>query len=188
MWAIDEVKKDHKAIAIMLRVVDTVVADVATGAEVPISDLRRIFEFFEVFMNKYHRSLEEQMLKPGSSDPGDTQVAALASGLVTEHAHEQNILCTVERALANWRPEEPSTTSQLLSSLRDYVAFTRNHIQKEDEEVFPLLEKYFTPTADEYLQTCYGAITRDALPNGTAEQIAGTLAELSRKYLNEEQA
>jgi len=80
MQATDELKKEHHAIELMLKILKAVSAKLEQGEQILADHLNGIMAFLTVFVDKCHHGKEEEFLFPALEAAGGLSLAEIREG------------------------------------------------------------------------------------------------------------
>ena len=105
--------------------------------------LRAMIHYIDAYPEKLHHPNEELYLfKPL------VVRAPYASKLVEElraqHGRGESLIRELERAVIAFEVDWPEGAPQFASAVNDYADFHWSHMRKEEQELLPLCERYFT--------------------------------------------
>jgi hemerythrin-like domain-containing protein len=133
--AIDDLKHEHEAILSALKILDTINDGIAGGAKPDRNDLSNFIGFLKEFADKCHHGKEEGMLFPALVASGMSEHGAVIAGMLAEHAQGRDYIKQMGLAIAV-RPDYVT----FAYAGRGYSSLLKNHIQKENNVLFPMAE------------------------------------------------
>jgi hemerythrin-like domain-containing protein len=127
----------------ILRQVMDVVGDMANRGELEKHKglMPEVSDFFIKFMDEYHHGKEEKFVFP-MADNGPERVRAMIPDLIVDHRKARSFADAIVSDVSNWNVEP------LTQNCIDLVAHMREHIQEEENFVFPALEEIMDPDRD----------------------------------------
>jgi hemerythrin-like domain-containing protein len=137
----DYLMQDHKIILRSLNVLQSM-ATTPNSEEIDQNDVAALLRFLRIFADEHHHGKEEGVLFPELMRSSEAQGGPLRH-LLFEHNQERSLVEGLEEALrTNKRVEFFVLADRVTSRIR-------NHIQKEDGILFPILEALITDTQDD---------------------------------------
>ena len=141
MKCTDLLRQDHKIILRSLNVLQSM-AEGVNGERIDQEDATTLLRFLRTFADDYHHLKEEGALFPEVMRTSEAQGGPLRH-LLFEHNQERSLVEGLEDALHTGKS---SNFVVFANRLTDRV---RNHIQKEDGILFPILEVLISDSLDE---------------------------------------
>src|SRR3972149_5499350 len=133
--AIDDLKHEHEAILSALKILDKIRTDIGKGSTPPKIDLSNFIGFLKEFADKCHHGKEEGMLFPALVAAGIPQHAGPIAVMLAEHLQGRDYIREMDLAIAS----EPDYVTFAYAA-RNYSGLLQNHIQKENNVLFPMAE------------------------------------------------
>jgi len=157
MSAVDVLLAEHRMIARMVSVIETVAARLDAGDEVPARVLVDVMDFSEHFTSNCHHAKEEHHLFPilakHGMGPDSSPIAAFREQHEANHAY----LREMHLALTRVRASDPDGPRSFAASARDYARLLREHMRIEDH-YFQDVAAILSPEEEETLQGRMAAI------------------------------
>ena len=130
--------------AVILRVVDYLPAlsqQVREGQPLPELQIPRFVEFFRNYADRFHHAKEEELLFPFMEAHDVPHQGCPISALLHEHASSRNCVAKLENFTEIGEPLTPEQTDEFVHLLDQMHKLYHDHIWKEDEMVFPMLDR-----------------------------------------------
>jgi hemerythrin-like domain-containing protein len=141
MKAIDILMAEHRTIERVLDALEIAADNVARGTAVRPGFFLDAAEFIAGYADGCHHHKEEDVLFGALGGP-ETQGAV--EMMLDEHREARRLTQGMRDAARRLATGDDTARASLVSTARQYVALLRDHIEKEDEMLFPM--------ADELLQ------------------------------------
>lgn len=145
--ATQNLENDHVQI---LRLVD-VMERITTSAVPNIEHLELIVEVIREFADGLHHAKEEQLLFPLMVEKGFSNQAGPVAVMLQDHAEGRNFVKGIAENILFYKGGETSALQAIFSNMRGYADLLRNHIGKENNVLFRMADKAFTPAEQESL-------------------------------------
>lgn len=158
----------------MLYITEAACQKLENKQEVKIEDLEQLAAFLELFIYSIHHQKESSLI----SD----RTPKLQSHL-DEHDEERVLFDDFMSNIKGYK--DNSNDEDLINSARNYVSFTNNHINKEEESVYPEINKTLT-SEDDNLMNGFEQLENESISEEQAEKYQKLLAYLAESYLGEE--
>lgn len=183
MKAVEQLKKEHNAVKLTLRVLDKICKQLEAGDEINTGDLESLLDFFKVFVDKCHHAKEENMLfvaLEGSDDPshGDR-----IGALIKDHATGRNYIRELSRAVAEYKVGNVAAGTEILHYAKNYITLLIQHIDVEDNVLYPLADERLSPLKQEELAKDFDRLETEEIGVGRHEEFHRMIERLRDTYL-----
>ncbi|MGI8913117.1 MAG: hemerythrin domain-containing protein, partial [Chloroflexota bacterium] len=146
----------------------------AGGSPVPADIFADIQEFFTIFVDRCHTSKEEVEVFSRLDADRD---AAVVSSLELEHRSGRDLAAAYGDAVRAYVPGNVASAVRLAAAARQYGSLLRKHIEHENRELFPVMERTLTAD-DEQLVKAFDRIEEEQIGAGTHERLHGMIDTL----------
>ncbi len=146
------------------------------GAMPDANDVESLLNFFRRFGDEHHQGKEETVLFPAlrNTDVGKTN--GPLRQMMFEHDQERSLIEGLENALHTKHPDDFAYYSRRLADVLS------NHIYKEDNILFDLVEKTITREDDGRLELDMEKVDRSMAP-GLHDELVRDVTRLEWKYI-----
>jgi hemerythrin-like domain-containing protein len=141
------------------------------------SDVDRLLHFFHRFADSHHQGKEEAVLFPALRDKDRSKAGGPLHQMMFEHEQERSLVNGLEDAL---RTRKHADFAYYGSRLAQILC---NHIYKEDNILFDLVEKSITKDMDTKLVIEMASFDRDLRNGGMYQSMVEIVNDLEWKYL-----
>jgi hemerythrin-like domain-containing protein len=179
-----ELKTEHEAIKWMLRIMERVCARLESGQPVDAGQLERIVEFIQVFADRCHHAKEEDWLFVAMEKAGIPRQSGPIGVMLAEHAMGRNYVKAMSQAIAAYKAGDRPAASKIAENARGYIALLAQHIDKEDNILYPMADRALTETTQQELSEAFKEVERERIGAGRHEAFHELLRELDRVYLS----
>src|SRR5262249_23736516 len=164
----DLLRQDHK---IILRSVDILqrMVEAENTERVDYNDVATLLRFLRIFADEHHHMKEESVLFPELMRISQAEAGPLRH-LLFEHSQERSLVEELEDALRRTK------TAEFVVSANRLIERVRNHIQKEDGILFPILDVVIPSGLDEKVRAEFEKFQLDF-------SLLDDLRRLESKYL-----
>ena len=145
MKCTDHLTQDHRIILRSLDVLQCMAAE-ENSERIDANDVEILLRFLRAFADDYHHIKEESVLFPELMRTSEPQGGPLRH-LLFEHDQERSLVEGLEDALRCKKSIEFVLFANRLTSR------IRNHIEKEDGILFPIIEALISKDQDEKIRT-----------------------------------
>lgn len=175
MRSVDILREEHDAVLYVLTQLDQAVSAAERGAPVPKDIFTDVQEFFSVFVDKCHHGKEETaVFNQLESANGNGRVTG---ALTNEHDTGRKLSAAYANAAGAYTPGDIQSATRLAKASRDYATLLRDHIEEENRELFPLMERALA-TQDSQISTEFDRIELEEIGEGTHERLHGMIDSL----------
>ena len=161
-----DLREEHEVILQALAVLERVADRLAAGRPVSDSTVTGLVQFLQTFADRCHHGKEEDQLFPAMRAKG---AGGPLSVFLEEHEEGRRYLRTLATGVS---PAERATAA------RRYVAMLHDHIERENEVLFPMADELFTAEEHGALARAYEDVERRVVGTGGHERLLTTLAGL----------
>ena len=183
MTPTDELKEEHQGILLMLKILDKVCVKLESKEKVDPRHLERIVEFFRVFADKCHHGKEEDLLFPEMEKSGIPKERGPIGVMLMEHDQGRAFVRGMGEAAASYKKGESTAPAEFAKNARDYIALLTQHINKEDNILFPMGDRAISMEKQEELVKSFETLERTKIGAGTHEEFHQLLHHLQEVYL-----
>lgn len=176
--AIDDLKHEHDAIQVALKILESLEQRTATGQPVDTSDLAAFLGFLQEFADKCHHGKEEGILFPALVSAGLPQKSGPVEVLLDDHVQGRDWIARMASSLTPALDPE-----RFAQAARGYRELLQAHIRKENEVLFPMAEQMLSPEQLDSLFERFEAHEEQVIGAGRHEQLHGLLKALRAKYV-----
>jgi hemerythrin-like domain-containing protein len=181
--AIEQLMKEHEAIQRMLNIVEKVCANLTSGERVDPEHLKQILEFFRIFADECHHGKEEHVLFPALEEAGIPKEGGPIGLMLNEHNLMRGYVKNFAEAVDRYQAGEPQALSKVVHYATDYVATLRQHIDKENNILFPMAEIQLSDEKQTELAEQFESIETEKIGEGKHENLHAVLEHLEEIYI-----
>ncbi len=141
---------DHRLITLVLNALERFIRRAELSGKVDLVELNRFVVFLHEFADLIHHEREERILFPAMAKLGYAPNGAPLAHIRDEHVRERHLLFELRQVAVRASLEASAKKAHVIGVVRELVAFEREHIQKENELLYPTVKKEFSgKTLDE---------------------------------------
>ncbi len=179
----DELKHEHEAIKLMLRILESAGRMLETGEKVDAADLEGMLEFIRTFADKCHHHKEEDLLFPALQKVGVPKEKGPIGVMLMEHESGRNFVRGMAEGIEKYKSGAPNAYRQIAANARNYVKLLSEHISKEDNVLYPIADARLSGKDQETLHNEFSRVEREIVGEGKHEEFHRLLDRLQKKYL-----
>lgn len=180
MTATEVLRHEHKIILKILEAVQREVQAIAGVDRLNAENLDKILDFFRVFVDQCHHGKEEEYLFPAMEKRGFPADKGPIPVLLHEHVVGRTMVKAVSEALSLARQGDAEAKKAVAMHLANLSDHLQSHIAKENEVLFPMADKVFTPADQNFLAASFEKHEAEEIGAGVHEkyhQLAHQLAQ-----------
>lgn len=184
MQPIKDLKMEHDAVQLTLRILNKICQRIEKTEE--IIDLRhadQLLEFFKVFVDKCHHGKEEELLFPALEKVGVSNKGGPIEVLLHEHQQGREYAQAMNAALAQYTKGDRTAVNGFVKTAREYINLLDQHIDKENNVLFPLAEKHLSESEQARLWEGFERIETQKIGAGKHDEFHEMLDNLEDVYL-----
>ena len=181
MTPTENLKSEHNDIKELLNIMSKIAVNIKSKDVFYTSDVEDIIDFLKFFIEKSHHGKEE-VFYPALEFAGIPKEAESLSVMMYEHSLAKNYLKDINSCVVNCKIGNSFSGEMLADSLTNYVALIKNHIQKEEEIIFPLADTELSPEKQIEIAEEFERIEEKIIHHGFHEHYNKLLKELQIKY------
>jgi hemerythrin-like domain-containing protein len=134
-------KHEHRVIEQAMRALEGLCVRLELNEEIPVKALIQIFDFFQIYADRFHHEKEEMFLFPALRKAGIENENGPLSFLAEEHLTERNLLAELGAAITEYRQHSENAHLQIIELARNYSQHLLGHLLREDGILFTLAEE-----------------------------------------------
>lgn len=158
MRATEVLMQEHRGIEQMLGIVEAAAQRLEQGKEVPAHLFEGAVDFFRGFADACHHAKEEEKLFTALEEHGIPRANGPIGVMLAEHQEGRQFIRGLAEATERYARGDPAAKPLLVSNGRGYANLLRQHIQKEDNVLFPLADQVLAPREQQALVAAFDAI------------------------------
>jgi hemerythrin-like domain-containing protein len=183
MKATDELKMEHEGIGLMLRIMQALARRYGRGEAISVEQSDPILEFLSVFVDKCHHGKEEQYLFPTLEKAGVIRDGGPIGVLLGEHEQGRRLVAMLKDSIQLYASGDKTAAVNVLHTIDDYVVLLTQHIDNENNILFPMAEGKLDENQDMALFNAFEQLERERIGIGKHEEFHALLDRLRDRYL-----
>jgi hemerythrin-like domain-containing protein len=176
----DDLRGEHRAVKLMLRILGGICENIETGRNVKPEHFEKLIEFMKIFIDKCHHTKEEVYLFPEMEKAGIQGAEELIFFLSKEHEQGRQYVSRIEKAVSE--KEEHRGLSTIVENSRAYIQLLTPHIDKEENNLFPMADVYLSQATQEKLLETFEAVESEIIGPGRHEEFHKWLYTMAEIY------
>ena len=183
MTPTEDLINEHKAIKVMLSIMSKIAENIKANKGYYIKDVEQIVDFLKTFADKCHHGKEENVLFPALVLAGIPKKNGPIGVMLQEHTFGRGYIKEINRGLENCKLGDTCSSELIAANLTNYVNLLQNHIQKEENILFPMANKTLSEQRQKEIFEQFEKIEEDVVGHGVHEQYHELLNQLKIKYI-----
>lgn len=184
MNAIQELRMEHDAVRLTLKVLDRICQEIELSGKLgDAQHVDHLLEFFTVFVDKCHHGKEEELLFPALEKVGVNRDNGPIGVMLREHQLGRESVQKMKAAFSQFKTGSVSAAVDFTRNARDYISLLDQHIEKENNVLFPLAEKQLSEAKLAELLKGFEKIEADKIGVGKHEEFHKMIDQLESAYL-----
>ncbi|MBS4027697.1 MAG: hemerythrin domain-containing protein [Ignavibacteriales bacterium] len=179
----DILKKEHRAIERMLRILDTVAEQAEAGEKIPSFIFRDAIRFLQQFADKCHHGKEEAILFPAMVQKGFSQNGGPIGVMLGEHDEGREHIRAMLSALERYEQNDRSAVRELANHSHAFTELLRMHIHKEDNILFMMAEQSLSETEQQKLLDEFFRVEQDEQTTMMKKELLDLLVRMEGEYV-----
>ena len=171
---------EHKAILIALNVIEQMYKRVQNDKVIDNKDIEKMIEFLKVFADKCHHGKEEDYLFPALEEAGVKNQNGPIGVMLDQHKQGREFIKQMQESISN----KLINKNAFVDAASSYVRLLRNHIEKENTFLFPVINAKLSLPKQQELLNNFEKLENDVIGEGKHEELHTLLEEFQKKYLN----
>jgi hemerythrin-like domain-containing protein len=185
MKATEELKKEHRGIELMLRILTALSEAQGRGEPLPAAHMNGIMDFLTIFVDKCHHGKEEEFLFPALEAAGVPREGGPIGVMLSEHEQGRQLVAQLKGFVAGYQSGDQQAAAGIHGTVKDYVDLLNQHIAKEDNVLFPMADAKLDAARDRALFEDFERLERERIGAGKHEGFHALLDQLQDTYLND---
>ena len=184
MIIIEQLKEEHQAILLMLKVMEAVCKKLETGEDVSKDDLNAMVKFIKEFADKSHHLKEEDLLFPAMEEAGIPREGGPIGVMLSEHTTGREYVKGLSLGITDYAKGNSNAVNQIIENARNYSSLLSNHIHKEDNVLYPMAEMHISKEKQEELLKEFETVDREKIGLDKQKELIDILNTLKESYLD----
>jgi len=170
-------RHEHRLIERLLRVLERAAAGLERGEEISPEVLKSSLEFIRIVADRCHHGKEEGSLFPLLEERGMRREGGPLGALLQEHDRGRELVRGLAEGVAKYGGGDLEAREEIIENTRGYTQLLAQHIQKEDDVLFPIADHLLSQDEQQRLLEEFAEVERE-IGEGVHERFEGLLPEL----------
>lgn len=182
MKATEELKQEHDAVLVALRILDRVATAIVAKDDQAPSHLDELLDFFKGFVDRCHHGKEEDVLFPELERRGVPRDGGPIGVMLAEHELGRGHVRELGESLVRLRAGDADAATSIREHAAAYRDVLQPHIRKENEILFPMADRLVPAEVAAVLAEQFEVIERERVGEGKHEAYHAMLHGLQERY------
>ncbi len=167
----EELRHEHEVILTMLEAGERKIGQLKTAGGIGREEITEMLDFFVNFIDRCHHTKEEKHLFKRMAAHGTATGKALIPVLLREHEEERRRLkATVESLSRVTKKAGPEPIKALQENISAYFGLIRTHIEKEDNQLYPEVDRVLSPEEQDRLEKVFRKVELEEVGEAVHEK------------------
>jgi hemerythrin-like domain-containing protein len=177
----ETLKHEHQIILMVLDAAEREAQSIQDTGEVRGERIEKMLDFFRNFADRCHHAKEEKLLFVKMQERGMPVDGGPIGVMLQEHDEGRGRVKAVAEALPQARSGDASALTSVRSSLLAYIQLLRAHIDKEDNVLYPMADRLFSPEDQRALTEAFEKVEAEEIGEGVHERYHQLAHDLARQ-------
>lgn len=178
-YASEDLINEHQGILFGLKILEKMVLLLKENNRIEIDDIREIINFIKLFADKCHHGKEEGILFPAMEEFGIPKTNGPIGQMLLEHTEGRKYVAQMNDEIQ----KKEFDKNKFAQAATNYISLLRNHINKENNVLFPLGDKKIPLDRQTKILELFEAFEENVMGAGTHEKLHELLHNFEAKYL-----
>jgi hemerythrin-like domain-containing protein len=172
-------KHEHNIILMVLDAAKREEQFIRQRGKIHIAELEKMMDFIRNFADRCHHAKEESLLFVKMNEKGMPSESGPIRVMLKEHTEGRRRIKAIGEAIPKAREGDPSALQIIHENLDAYIQLLRNHIDKEDNVLYPMADKVFTEQDQQSLSEAFDKVEAEEMGEGVHEKYHKLAHDLS---------
>jgi hemerythrin-like domain-containing protein len=183
MFPTEQLKEEHAGIKLMLDILAKVCDRLESGTRVDQQHLEQILDFLKVFVDKCHHAKEEDFLFPAMERSGIPVEGGPIGVMLAEHRLGRENIKGMSEAADRLGRGDRNASSQFVQNARSYIELLLEHIEKENEILYPMADGSIPEKTQKTLLADFDKVEEERVGHGKHEEFHRMMDRMRAIYL-----
>ena len=180
----DQLKAEHEKILILLGILERIWVGFEAKRDINPLYLEQVIEFIKIFVDKFHHGKEEDLLFPAMRKAGGLRESNPIRELMIDHIKGRSLVRDMNLAAERYRKYDLGAPVRFVKGAKSYISLLIEHIRKENETYFPMVEKALSEKQKEELLKSFGELEKTGASPKERVSTLQTLRDLEHTFLD----
>lgn len=180
MQATEILMEEHRVIERVLAALEVGAQRLTDGQPVPMDFFLKTTDFIKGFADGCHHKKEEQVLFPALEENGMPREGGPVGAMLADHDEGRRLTRAIREEAERAKKGDSQAASLVARNSLEYVALLRQHIQKENNVLFPMADQVIPQEQHSQVTEAFEHIEHEETGQGIHEKYLGIAAELEQ--------
>ena len=176
--------QEHVIIQSMLSIMLIISESIKANKVFYTNDVEKIVDFFLNYVDKHHRSKEENVFYPGLITVQSTIVHYPINSILEEHLTGKRYLNEIICCVENCKIGNTFSCERIADCMKNYVHMIVSHIQNEENTFFLFANSAMSENTEKHISEQFNLINKEFKAMGKSEKYDELLNLMTNKYLS----
>jgi len=177
---------EHRLIENVLGSLETCVIEIEGGLPLERAFARDYSSFLRGYADAWHHGKEEDILFLRMVERGFSAESGPVAVMLHEHREGRVLVGAIHGVGEGTGEVRPAEKAAFLGGARGFIPLLRQHIQKEDNILYPMSERVLTPAEFETMLADFAAFEAKAGADGTRDRLEALAGRLVAAFRPDE--
>ncbi len=173
--------EEHTVIKRVLTALETAAEQLEKGKPVPLEIFSKGIDFIRNFADKCHHHKEEDFLFTKAVEAGLPKEGGPIGVMLHEHELGRELVKKTAEALKKYSTGDVKATKELTGNLQQFIELLREHIDKEDNILYPMIESMLPEKEQKSLSHAFEKVEEEEMGEGTHEKYLKLAEEIEKE-------
>jgi hemerythrin-like domain-containing protein len=172
-------KEEHQIILVVIGAAEREVEEIGRSGKVNGQRVDKILDFLRNFADQCHHAKEENILFVRMREKGMPADSGPIFVMLREHEENRKNVAAVAAALPKAVAGEESAVAAVRDNLTAYADRLREHIDKEDNVLYPMADRMLSPEDQKRLAEAFEKVEKEEMGEGVHKKYHELARELA---------
>jgi hemerythrin-like domain-containing protein len=155
MNPIQKLMAEHQIILRGIGAIESIIKQIEAGEKADTDLISMAIDFIRNYADKYHHAKEENILFARMEKAGFPKDTGPVAVMLYEHDEGRKFISGLEIAISRFENGDESARCEIITNGTAYTSLLRNHIQKEDNILYPMAVNLLGDGVISQMQTAF---------------------------------
>lgn len=181
MSALEFLKEEHRAIEKALNILQKISDKLEKDHEISIEFFEKILDFIRNFADKCHHGKEEDILFPILEAKGIPKEMGPIGVMLMEHEEGREYVKALAKAIEQYYKGDKKAKEEIIKNARNYINLLIQHIQKEDNILYPMGDKVIQKSMHKELIEKFEEIEKERIGINKHKEYLKVLSDIEKR-------
>ncbi len=180
--AIEALKDEHRVIEKALKILEKAVDELKKNNNTPQKIFDELIDFIKFFADKCHHGKEENILFPLLEARGIPKEGGPIGVMLAEHEEARGYVKALSEFIQQYYSGDKTAVNGIVTNALNYINLLSQHIQKEDNILYPMGESFLNEKDHEELIEKFEEIEKEKIGFGKHENYIKLIEKLEKEF------